>query len=79
MAAQVLAPSQQEDKHCSAVGCAKSIKDHYWGHVKAEGWFFSKAGEAYCPEHLPEWVPAWRERVARAREQRSASGTGSPR
>jgi hypothetical protein len=26
-----------------------------------EGWFHSKAEEqAYCPAHVPEWVPAWR-------------------
>lgn len=24
------------------------------------GWFFQKNGTSYCPEHVPDWVPAWR-------------------
>lgn len=55
------------DKPCSVPSCANSIRDHSWGHIKAAGWFFSKTGEAYCPEHIPEWVPAWRARARRAR------------
>lgn len=24
------------------------------------GWFFQRNGDAYCPEHVPEWVEEWR-------------------
>jgi hypothetical protein len=42
-------------------GCGEKIRDHAWGHIKAEGWFFSKeTGKAYCPEHNPPWVEEWR-------------------
>lgn len=27
---------------CSFPGCKNEIKNHYWGHVKAEDWFFQK-------------------------------------
>lgn len=35
-----------------------------WDVIRAgnEGWFFQKGGISYCPEHVPDWVPAWRER-----------------
>ena len=45
---------------CLADGCPNTIKNHAWGKIKAEGWFFSRDGSAYCPEHVPEWVDAWR-------------------
>lgn len=46
--------------HCSHEGCEASVKNHYWGKVKADDWFFQKTGEAWCPEHIPEWVETWR-------------------
>lgn len=47
--------------HCSETDCAATIKDHYWSKVKS-GWFFSmqEPGKQWCPEHIPEWVAAWR-------------------
>lgn len=45
---------------CSIEGCPASVADHYWGKVKAIGWFFMRDGTAYCPEHLPEWLAEWR-------------------
>lgn len=47
--------------------CAATYKNHSWGKTAAhkDGWFFSKDGIAYCPEHLPVWVPAWREKNAK--------------
>lgn len=27
-----------------------------------EGWFITREGIAHCPAHIPDWVPAWRER-----------------
>jgi hypothetical protein len=46
---------------CKDKECDQKIKDHMWGRIKATGWFFQKDGSAYCPDHIPEWVPAWRE------------------
>lgn len=42
--------------------CPAECKDHKWGRIAAhnEGWFFSRSGEAFCPLHLPNWVPQWR-------------------
>lgn len=44
--------------------CDATIPAHKWGQVRAsdDGWFFTKAGRAYCPKHNPPWVAAWRER-----------------
>jgi len=44
------------------VRCTASIELHYWAKVRAsdKGWFFQKDGTIWCPEHVPEWVPAWR-------------------
>lgn len=55
---------ETELKKCSAPGCDASFKNHSWGAVKAHdaGWFQQNDGGAWCPEHVPDWVPAWRER-----------------
>lgn len=42
--------------------CGARIRNHYWAKVKAEGWFFTKDGRAFCPDHIPEWVAAWRKK-----------------
>ena len=46
---------------CSHEGCKARIKSHAWGKIKS-GWFFQKDDNQYCPEHIPEWVEAWRAR-----------------
>lgn len=49
---------------CDVPGCDNTYPDHAWGAIKANGagWFRSKDDTVIrCPEHLPEWVPAWRE------------------
>ena len=51
---------------CSADGCEAKVANHRWGHIKAAGWFFQKTGEAWCPDHTPDWVTAWRAKKARA-------------
>jgi hypothetical protein len=35
-----------------------------WNVMKAsrEGWFFQKDDTAWCPDHVPDWVAAWRAR-----------------
>lgn len=40
--------------------CDDNVPNHYWGKVKADGWFFQRDGRAYCPKHVPEWVANWR-------------------
>jgi len=51
---------------CDEDGCEEKIKNHAWGHIKAEGWFFGRDGEtAWCPNHIPDWVSAWRAKKAK--------------
>lgn len=49
---------------CDEDGCNARAKNHRWGKVKAEGWFFFRRDgledAAYCPEHVPAWVEKWR-------------------
>jgi hypothetical protein len=49
---------------CADPLCPNEFKAHYWGSVKAHGagWFIQKDGTAWCPDHTPEWVAAWRAR-----------------
>ena len=47
-------------KLCAEGGCEASYVPHYWGTVKAEGWFHQRDGKSYCPAHHPEWVAEWR-------------------
>lgn len=44
--------------------CDASIPGGKWSIIKAGewGWFFQRDGTAYCPDHVPEWVSAWRAR-----------------
>ena len=50
--------ARREDLNCPA-----SHPRSRWDAVRADraGWFHSNAEEqAYCPEHVPDWVPEWR-------------------
>jgi hypothetical protein len=48
-------------------GCSLMCPHNMWGQIKAHpDWFFGRDGKAFCPDHLPEWVPGWR---ARKKEQ----------
>lgn len=51
-------------RRCVADGCTATFPGSKWDSIRAgdTGWFFTKVGDAYCPEHVPEWVPAWRAR-----------------
>jgi hypothetical protein len=47
------------------LGCPASFPGSKHDAIAAAeaGWFFSfKDDAAYCPEHVPGWVPGWRER-----------------
>lgn len=51
-----------QPKWCTFPNCTNTYMPHTWGKRKAsnEGWFFQRNGDAWCPEHTPEWVESWR-------------------
>jgi hypothetical protein len=57
---------------CVVDECESTYADHKWGRINASkaGWFFQNSGESWCPEHVPEWVEAWREKAANKRTAR---------
>jgi hypothetical protein len=63
------------------LGCKASHPSSRWDAMKADrdGWFHSYQEEcAYCPAHVPEWVPAWRAKRAAALHKVRKSVTGLP-
>lgn len=45
----------------SLVLCPRKIRDNWWGHFRAFGWWFSpKDNIAFCPTHVPENIFVWR-------------------
>lgn len=63
-------------RSCAEPGCEKSIPDHYWGRVKdGDGWFQQRNGDVWCPDHIPGWVEAWRQR----RDARMIDSNNCPR
>ena len=61
---------QTPDIPCSEPECPATAKGHRWGkiHAQRSGWFFQLDGRAWCPDHLPSWLAAWRRRNAEAVE-----------
>lgn len=51
--------------------CDRTVPGHRWGKIKADLWFFSKDGTAYCPDHTPDWVADWRARQQEKQEKRA--------
>ncbi len=49
---------------CAEENCEKTVKQSYWNNIDSQnkGWFFQKNGLAWCPDHTPEWVEAWRKK-----------------
>lgn len=46
---------------CDGPDCAAAVENHRWGRTKAAGWFFTRDDDqAWCPEHVPDWVAEWR-------------------
>lgn len=47
---------------CSGGGCEKFFVPSRWGNQAAQnkGWFLQRNGQVWCPDHVPDWVPAWR-------------------
>ena len=68
--------ARREDLNCTA-----SHPGSRWDAMKADrgGWFHSYQEEqAYCPDHVPDWVPAWREKRAAKLHKVRRSVTGLP-
>jgi hypothetical protein len=62
------------------LGCPASYPASKFAAIRAgeAGWFCSKAEEcAYCPDHVPDWVPAWR--AAQAKKKFKVEGSLSAR
>lgn len=51
---------------CAHRGCKAQHEDNKFAAIRAyeEGWFKTREGDAWCPEHVPDWVPAWRAKQA---------------
>lgn len=51
---------------CSAKGCPATFTNHQWGKIRAysAGWFTTRDGAAWCPDHTPGYVADWRESKA---------------
>jgi hypothetical protein len=47
---------------CDHPGCTNQFKLTYLDIASpgSEGWFQKKDGDAWCPDHIPEWVAKWR-------------------
>lgn len=50
-----------EKQKCEDPKCDRVISAHAWGRIRAgsDGWFETKDGRLYCPDHQ-EWVADWR-------------------
>lgn len=57
--------SPNPPKKCKHEGCTKAYANNAYGQAAAyrEGWFMSRKGEAWCSEHVPDWVKEWRDRL----------------
>lgn len=55
-----MSTKRKELNYCSSRDCMNSIKNNAWSRIKAEGWFFQHNGDVWCPDHIPDWVEAWR-------------------
>lgn len=51
---------------CDHPRCAAQFKLTHWDSIAAGniGWFQKLNGDSWCPDHIPEWVTAWREKKA---------------
>jgi hypothetical protein len=59
------------------LGCPAQVPGSRHDQIRAQaaGWFFSRREDAaFCPDHVPDWVPAWRERQKAARPDGSRRG-----
>lgn len=59
---------------CLRPQCRATVQGFRWARIQAarEGWFFPKdqVPDGWCPDHLPDWVPAWRARKTVTRSLR---------
>lgn len=52
---------------CRKTGCSRDYFPDHWGKKEAarKGWFLQRNGDAWCPDHIPDWVVEWRQRKGR--------------
>jgi hypothetical protein len=52
---------------CRHDGCGETRVGNHFEDIRSakEGWFFQRNGEAWCPNHNPEWVIEWRSKKKR--------------
>lgn len=72
--------SYARDKSCSKENCPKTYIPDEWGTKRAnrEGWFLQRNGDAWCPDHNPEWVAEWRAKQAAKRAARREHKAANP-
>lgn len=66
--------STEQSFHCREQAC-DSVFQGTGQELAAAGWFLPRGASAryaYCPAHLPAWVPEWRENKMRARSSAEA-------
>lgn len=65
---------------CAAKGCKAQHEDNKFAAIRAgqEGWFKTRDGDAFCPRHVPAWVPAWRAKQAALQHKVAGSYASAP-
>lgn len=55
-------PGNVQPQKCTKEECPKTYMPHHWGTKEAgrAGWFLQRNGDAWCPDHTPDWVDEWR-------------------
>lgn len=70
--------------HCARskdLGCKAEHASDKFSAIRAAGagWFRSRQDEQeFCPEHVPDWVPAWRERQQQSKRKVRSAFERSP-
>lgn len=43
---------------CDWVTCRREVAANKWAKIRAhgQGWYFSRNGGIWCPDHRPEWA-----------------------
>lgn len=59
-----------QQRFCSNEKCSSSFPNHKHGTIDAHqrGWFLQRSGDAWCPDHIPDWVAEWRAKKSKKEE-----------
>jgi hypothetical protein len=49
---------------------SKLVPNHKHGTIDAHqrGWFLQRNGDAWCPDHIPDWVVEWRSKKSKEKD-----------